>query len=284
MQQPIQTFAYRLKPDQLPVYPGAHPGKMSGCGFSFQNSLPLMAHPDPRRLDLRASLLDPFEAYRVKVYRQPNKIAVYVIADLSASMAYAGDAHSLQFLLDLTASVAQSAIDNGDRFGFIGCGDKPYLKTLLPPSAAMPPVWRFLERLKTEKPSGGSGFFTETAALLPAQKSLLFLVSDYHLPLERIRDLLSRLARHAVTPIVSWDAADYTALPDWGIIRVKDAETGRCRILCLRPQLKAKILDAYARRQQLLQHTFSSFGLRPLFMQRDYRIGKLADYFQAHAL
>ncbi|WP_256360841.1 hypothetical protein [Methylomonas koyamae] len=63
---------------------------MVGNGQLFKRHEALLARPDPRRLDLRASVLDPFGQYRVRAYQEHDRVEVMVLADLSASLAYAG--------------------------------------------------------------------------------------------------------------------------------------------------------------------------------------------------
>ncbi len=55
MTQAIESFHYRLAHPGYSVFPGAHPGQMVGSGQLFKRHEPLLASPDPRRIDLRAS-------------------------------------------------------------------------------------------------------------------------------------------------------------------------------------------------------------------------------------
>lgn len=71
-------------------YPGHHSSRQKGSGLQFCIHVPLIDAPDPRRFDIRASLRDPFQQVRVRVYLQTSSIPVYVIADLSASMNFKG--------------------------------------------------------------------------------------------------------------------------------------------------------------------------------------------------
>lgn len=276
----IETFQYRLARPGYSVLPGAHPGQMVGSGQLFKRHEALLASPDPRRIDLRASLLDPFGGYRVRVFQQHSKLTVYAIADLSASMTPA----KLQTLVDFVLSAAQSALQSGDNFGFIGCGPVIDRHWLLPAGASMPAFRELVRRLITFSPHGAADSLSQVAPLLPARRSLLFLISDGHFPLSRLRHILQPLTAHAVVPLVIWDAAEYTDLPDWGLVRFHDAESRRARTLLMRPALKQRIIEAYRQRQAALRQTFRAFGMEPLFLSDGYRAERLTHYFQQFAL
>lgn len=279
MNQAIASFHYRLAQPGVSVFPGAHPGRMVGGCQLFKRHEPLLASPDPRRIDLRASLLDPFQQYRVRVFQQHSQLTVYVIADLSASMV-----GKLPALGDFVLSAAQSALQLGDRFGFIGCGTNLDQHWLLPAGAAMPPVRELVKRLPAFRGQSAADSLAQIAPLLPARRCLLFLVSDCHFSLCRLQAILQPLTRHAVVPMVWWEPAEYAGLPDWGLVRFRDAENRRSRTLFMRPNLKQRIAQVFEQRRRQLQHSFRAFGMEPLFLTGAYRAESLTRYFQRQAL
>ncbi len=279
MNKPIESFHYRLAHPGYSVFPGAHPGQMVGSGQLFKRHEPLLASPDPRRIDLRASVLDPFQQYRVRVFQQHSKLTVYVIADLSASML-----GKLPAVADFVLSAAQSALHIGDSFGFIGCGQNLDHHWLLPAGPAMQPVREMVERLLRFRVQNTADSLSQIAPLLPNRRCLLFLVSDCHFSLKRLRAILQPLAPHAVVPMVWWNNAEYSDLPDWGLVRFKDVESRRSRTLLMRPGLKQRIIQAFEQRHVQLQHSFRAFGMEPLFLTDGYRAETLNRYFQQQFL
>lgn len=279
MMHTIESFHYRLAHPGYSVFPGAHPGQIVGSGQLFKRHAPLLASPDPRRIDLRASLLDPFNSYRVRVFQQHSKLTVTVIADLSASMTV-----RLPMLADFLLSAAQSALQLGDNFGFIGCGPNLDHRWLLPVGPAMEPVREMSRRLTSLRPDGSAESLLRIAPLLPSRHSLLFLVSDCHFSLTRLRQILQPLVSHAVVPLVWWDKAEYQDLPEWGLVRFKDAESRCARTLLMRSDLKQRIIQNFEQRRIALTHTFRSFGMEPLFLSGDYRADSITQYFQQHVL
>lgn len=279
MTKVIQSFHYRLTRPGHSLFPGAHPGQMVGNGQLFKRHEPLLASPDPRRIDLRASLLDPFNSYRVRVFQQHSKLTVYVIADLSASMR-----DKLPALADFVLSAAQSALEFGDSFGFIGCGPVLAQRWLLPAGPAMQPVRELVSRMLAYQAQGGADSLAQVAPLLPARRALLFLVSDCHFSTAALRQILQPLTAHAVVPLVLRDEAESVELPEWGLVRFKDSETGGGKTLWMRPSLKQRIAQAFEQRQNQLRQTFRCFGMEPLFVTGAYRAERMDRYFQQHAL
>ncbi len=275
----IESFHYRLAHPGYSVFPGAHPGQTVGGGQLFKRHEPLLASPDPRRIDLRASVLDPFQHYRVRVFQQHSKLAVFVIADLSASMRA-----SLHWLADFVLSAAQSALQCGDSFGFIGCGPALDRRWWLPAGQAMQPVRALTERLREFQPHGSAGGLVSAATRLPARRSLVFWVSDCHFDAASLPNILRPLTPHAVVPLVAWDEAEYRSLPDWGLVRFQDAENRRARTLLMRPGLKRRIEQGFEDRRQHLRRSFRAFGMEPLFVGGSYRAEAMDRYFLQHVL
>ncbi|MCQ8180166.1 MxaS protein [Methylomonas sp. SURF-1] len=279
----IEPFCYRLPRPAVEVYPGAHPGQMVGNGQLFKRHEALLARPDPRRLDLRASLLDPFGQYRVKAYQEHDRVEVMVLADLSASLAYSGVFDKRQVMLDLIRAIAESALACGDRIGFagFGAGEKPLLYA--PPGGDL--SWLsslngVLEQLPQQR--GCHGLW-QADAYLPRRRALLFLLGDGHWPTAQLPALLASVGRHELVPLLIWDAAEYRALPDWGLLALQDPESGRRRRLWLRPSLKRRIELAYSRRRCLLQRLFRAAGSEPLFIEQGYRVEQFNRYFLERA-
>lgn len=279
MQKPIESFHYRLAHPGYSVIPGAHPGQMVGSGQLFKRHEPLLANPDPRRIDLRASVMDPFQQYRVRVFQQHSKLTVYVLADLSASMA-----DKLPALGELVLSAAQSALQMGDSFGFIGCGQAIEHQWVLPAVSAMQPVRELVNRLKKFRNQTSAESLSKIAQLLPHKRCLVLLVTDGHVSLQNLQAILQPLTPHAVVPIVWWHTNEYSDLPDWGLVRFKDAESRRSRTLWMRPILKQRIIQAFEQRRVQLRQSFRAFGMEPLFLSNDYRAETLNRYFQQQAL
>jgi uncharacterized protein (DUF58 family) len=275
-----ETLFYRLPWHSSSVYPGAHPGQLIGSGQLFKRHEPLIANPDPRRIDLRASVLDPFYAYRVRAYQQQSAVNVFVLADLSASMGY-GD--KPQTLLQFLDSAANSVLSHGDKFGFIGCTERIEHRWLLPAGHNRGRLPGLVKQLKQHSFIGTASGLQNAVAFLPAERSLVFLLSDCHFPLPQLCTVLASLQGHTVIPLVLWNQDEYAALPNWGLIAVQDMESKASRTLFMRPALRQKIMAAYQQRQQELKNSFRAFGSEPLFITERYSTETINRHLQQRA-
>ncbi len=280
----IRPFQYRISQLGYRPLPGVHTGDMTGSGQLFKRHDSLLANPDPRRLDLRATLLNPFNEYRVKVYQQASRVSVYIIADLSASMSFTGSISKQKVLADFVLSAAYSTMQTGDRFHLLGCADvlDKQLSLLAEQGfGAMPEVSK---KLAIAKLKGCADSLMQVRTYLPSKRSLVFLVSDFHFSNERVKELLRRLSGHAIVPVALWDEAEYKQLPEWGIWKVKDLETRSTRTLFLRPAYKQKILKAFQKRKRDLQLVFRSFAAEPVFIDGAYQAEQMSEYFYGRAI
>ena len=117
----VQEFHYRVAASAHGHFPGHHRSRSGESGFEFRGHADLRDAADPGRLDLHASLRDPFGNWIVRVYSQRKSVPVVMVADLSASMAFRGRSRKLDVVADFAESLAWSAWRTGDSFGFVGC-------------------------------------------------------------------------------------------------------------------------------------------------------------------
>lgn len=277
-------FDYLLPWENAGLYPGYHRSRQRGAGPVFSEFVPLWQHPDPRRVDVRMTLRDPFETVYVRVFRQRSSVPVYVIADLTGSMDFAGERDKLGVLADFTASAAASAASTGDAFGFVPCGSELEASAVLPAMRSRGVSPALTESL-AEMSAGGAGAagLREAGRYLPRRRALVFLASDFHLPLSEIDTVLASLSRHDVVPIVLWFEAEYANLPRFGLTEVRDLESNTRRLLWLRPGLNERLRRAYEERRKTLTQLFAAWGREPFFLVDGFRPDELTEYFLTHS-
>lgn len=275
----MEPFRYRIPDRAQGIVPGAHPGTQRGPGMEFRGYAPLPSAPDPRRFDVAASLRDPLGRVMVRVYTQRGAVPVRVLADVSASMGFSGRSRKMDLLADFTESLALAAHRAGDPLTFIGCDDDVRSDLQLGPTRSKAAGALLAGGLRKLVPHGRSadGLHRAARELSPA-RSLVFLVSDFHFPLDRLADLLAALARHTVVPVVLWDSAEGTP-PRYGIARLLDPETGQQRMLLLRPALAQRLEGAVAARARALRACCARFGVVPLFVVDRFEADAVTRYF-----
>lgn len=262
------------------VLPGQHRGAHAGAGHEVRSVVPLTSHPDPRRLDLRATLRDPFQQLWVRDFKQSAALDVYVLADVSASMGFLGRHDKFAVLGEVVVTLARSAWRSGDRFG-VAAADESLRPELSLPARVNRGAAQWLERRFAEfKPSGrGASGLMQAVAQLPARRALVFLISDFNWPVAERRALLQTLIRHDVVPLVLWDPTEADELPARGIVRLNDLEGGGERFVWLRPTLRERLCQTYRERAEDLRRACGVTGRKPFFIKGRFQPRQLTRYF-----
>jgi uncharacterized protein (DUF58 family) len=216
----------------------------------------------------------------VRIFNQKSSIPVYVVCDLSGSMGFSGQLRKMEIAAEIAASAAWSAYRVNDPFGFIGFDQHVREDWLFSSSVKVHGAFELAERLAAYRPGHvGAQGLTDVSRFLSREKSLVLLVSDFHMPFDELEHGLSTLMRHHVVPMVLWDAAEYQNLPEFGVASVTDCETGTRRTLFLRRSYRERILKAFAERREVLQRLFMSCDMPPLFIEDGFEPDDLTEYF-----
>ncbi|MCJ8144051.1 DUF58 domain-containing protein [Ancylobacter sp. A5.8] len=254
---------YRLRWRPEGIVPGAHPGHGDGAEGEFRRHVPLLRQPDPRRIDLRASLRDPYGDLHVRQFAPRRTVPVAALVDLSGSMRFGAAVAGR--VAELCSVLALSAVRSGDSFALFGCDAHLRDDISIPLSRRRGLEEEVRARLAAAQPAGlGAAGLFEAAGRLPARRALVFLVSDFLAPLDETARLLDALWRHDVVPVVVRDGAVEEALPNWGLIELGDLETGAVRLVFMRPGLRRRWIADALRRREALGELFARRGLRPL--------------------
>jgi hypothetical protein len=266
----LKEFSYRIAQPALGHFPGHHRSRSGDSGHEYRGHVPLHDAPDVRRIDLHASLRDPMGQWLARVASERKAVPVYAVADLSASMGFVGERRKLDVLADFTQSLAWSAWRTGDAFGFVGCDEAVRTDWLQPLTRTRGAGHVLAQRLRSFEPSGRTAQGLAGAhRWLRRQRALVFLVSDFHLPLAQIDALLASLAHHELVPVLLWDRAEFEppqhsigAVGRLGVL--EDAETGQRRVLWLRRSVRERWQRQMAERRDALAAVFRRHRVRPL--------------------
>jgi len=275
---PLVDYRIRFRPGS--VLPGAFGGTLPGSGQCARAVVPLQEHPDPRRLDLRASLRDPLRRLWVRDFAQDTSIRLVVMADMSASMGFRGRQDRYGQLRDVSIALARSAFRNGDAFGYLAANDMPIESLCLPPRVnRSAPEW-LDRRLRDTQPSGSSARgMLALCNHLPLRSALICVVSDFNWPEPLLVELLKRLAMHDVVPVVLRDPCEFDDLPARGFATVRDIESGARRFLWLRPSLADAVRQSSAAREIRLRILCRNAGCEPFVVRSHFAPLDMTEYF-----
>ena len=80
------TFDYHINWKSRGYHPGQHKSDQRGMGIEFAGHATIIDYPDPRRIDIRQTIRDPFEQVQVRIFNQRSATPIVIASDLSAKM------------------------------------------------------------------------------------------------------------------------------------------------------------------------------------------------------
>ncbi len=275
----IKEFSYHIGWRNRGRHPGRHASTQRGMGMEFIGHTTLVAYPDPRRIDLRQTIRDPMEQVYVRLFNQKSATPVYAICDMSGSMNFGAKTRKIRRAADIVESIARSASRNADPFGFVGFDEVVREDWISTTSFKSQRAIELMERLKEHHPQMVSGNgIADVWRYLPRERSLVFMVSDFHMPLKQLEEALANLLKHHIVPVVLWDADEYKSLPEFGITAVTDPETGVKRTLFLH-KVRDRIIAAFEARREAIYKLFMQFDMPPFFVEGEFDADALTEYF-----
>lgn len=243
----------------------------------------LFDYPDPRRLDLRASVRAARSEWLVRVHLQRAAVQVQVIVDVSASMYFGKHRTKLQVAADFVEALGYSAFRVGDPLGLLAF-DSRARDDLFMPARYGRGVGNLLATMLRESTSdaagsGGIAGLQRAASTLAGRQALIFLVSDFHWPLAELPAVLDLLVHACVIPIVIWDTAEITPPNGGTLLAVNDAESARARTLWLRGSVRERWREAVAGRRVELAKMFGKRGIQPFYVESAFDPEAMSRYF-----
>jgi hypothetical protein len=230
-----QEFHYRARFASRALAPGAHASRVAGSGLDVAGVVPLARARDARRLDLRTCLRDPLGGWWARELHQRSSVDVVLMVDTSASVA-AGAADRGRRVVEFAQAVQRSVARTGDAFGLVTFDAAAASSGR--PGRSRAAAWAAIEQLGASAFAGRSADGVVPAtALLPRAPTLVFLVSDFCWPPDLLDEALGRLQRHDVVPVWIDEPDAVERLPRFGLLPLRDAESGRQRLVWLRPSL-----------------------------------------------
>jgi uncharacterized protein (DUF58 family) len=275
-----QEFHYRFPRRGSGWRQGSHRGSSLGLGQEFVSHRRLYDWPDPRRLDLRASLRDVRSEWLVRVNRQRASVPVYVIVDVSASMGFGSQGRKLGVAADFIEALGQSAFRVGDAVGMFAF-DRHAREDLFVPALLSRGMGNLMASMLTQcqAAAAGSEGLEEVALNVAGRQTLIFLLSDFHWPLHRLAQVLEMLASSHVVPMVIWDPAELQPPIKDALMPLRDMESGAQRTLWMRPRLRARWAEAVEQRRTQLIDACEPYGARPFFVSGSFDSDALSRYF-----
>lgn len=235
----VRTIEIKTRGLSNQIFSGEYHSAFKGRGMAFSENREYMPGDEIRTIDwnVTARMNHPY----VKVFEEERELTAMILADVSASEDF-GTIHQLKrsLITELSAVLSFSAIQNNDKIGLILFSDK--IEMFVPPKKGRSHILRIIRELIDFHPSSKG---TDISAALDylnsviKKRTICFLISDF--VDDNFEDALKIANRkHDVVALRVYDKGELQ-LPDLGLIKLQDAETGKTKWVNTRnPALRKK--------------------------------------------
>jgi len=211
---------------------GAYHSQFKGRGMDFEELREYIPGDDVRSIDwnVTARMRRPF----VKNFREERELTTYLVVDVSASGDFGSQRMTKrEFAAEVAATLAVSAMKNGDKVGLLLFSDE--VELFVRPKKGRRHLLRLIRELVAYQPrkrgtdvQGALRFLNHVAK----RRAVVFLATDFLHSFEGNkagRDLFDEVGqtnvRHDLVCIHLHDARELV-LPNAGVLTLEDAETG----------------------------------------------------------
>jgi uncharacterized protein (DUF58 family) len=243
-----------------------------GSGIDLANLREYEEGDDVRYIDWNVTAR--FQSLHVREYQEDRELTAWFLLDLSGSVDFGSDAVSKRMVqAEFTAVLARLLTGRGNRCGallFSGGVDR-----VVPPRAGRRQVLHLLDLLR-QGPRPVNARATDLGAVLREaanvlrRRSMVFVVSDFisQPGWEQALGFLAR--RHEVVAVRLFDPSE-TRLPELGLLRFQDAETGEQILVDTNDRgLRRRFMRAAQQEQEGLRATFARAGVDCLELSTEH--------------
>ena len=221
----VRKIEIKTKGISNQIFSGEYHSAFKGRGMSFAEVREYQYGDDVRAIDwnVTARFNHPF----VKIFEEERELTVMLIIDMSQS-SYFGTIHQQKkdMITEICAVLSFSAINNNDKVGVIFFTDR--VEKFIPPKKGRSHILRIIRELLDFAPKGKGTNISEALKYFNnvlKKRSIVFVLSDFYDT--GYKDALSIAARrHDVVGLRVHDIRE-RELPDIGLIRVTDPESGK---------------------------------------------------------
>lgn len=207
------------------IFSGNYNTAFKGRGMAFTEVREYMPGDDIRSIDWNVTAR--FNHPYVKVFEEERELTVMLLIDVSGSNSFGTNKQLKEDMItEIAAVLAFSAIHNNDKVGVIFFSS--IVEKFIPPKKGTSHILRIIRELIDFKPQENKTDISVALRYLRnviKKRSVAFVLSDFFD--ENFEDALNIVnKKHDIVCLKIQDEREYS-LPKAGLIRIKDAETGK---------------------------------------------------------
>ncbi len=243
------------------IFAGEYHSAFRGRGMAFSEVREYQFGDDIRDIDwnVTARFHRPF----VKIFEEERELTVILLVDVSGSLDFGTRGQTKRDMTtEIASTLAFSAIQNNDKIGVIFFSDK--IEKYIPPKKGRKHILYIIRELLNFQPSSRKTDISLAVSFLTRvmkRRTTVFVVSDFYNKKPFQHELQIAAQKHDVVAIQIYDAFA-RQLPDIGLMKIEDAETGRETIIdTSSTALRRAHTRAWQTRQQQLAEDFAKSNI-----------------------
>lgn len=207
------------------IFAGQYHSAFKGRGMAFAEVREYQYGDDVRDIDWNVTAR--FHRPYVKVFEEERELTVMLLVDVSGSLNFGthGETKS-EMVTEIAATLAFSAIQNNDKIGVIFFSDR--VEKYIPPKKGRKHILYIIREMLDFQPLSKKtdiAVALEYLGRMQKHRCTAFMMSDFYDRKDFEKPLQICRSRHNLIGIQVYDPL-LKQLPDVGIIRLQDAETG----------------------------------------------------------
>ena len=225
------------------IFAGQYHSAFKGRGMAFSEVREYQYGDDVRDIDWNVTAR--FHRPYVKVFEEERELTVMLLVDVSGSLDFGTVRQTKrEMVTEIAATLAFSAIQNNDKIGVIFFSDR--IEKYIPPKKGRRHILYIIRELLDFKPASvrtDVGMAVSYLTRMMKRRTTAFLLSDFYTRDDFTKAMQIANSKHDMVAIQVYDPRA-KMLPDIGLMKVLDAETGHEMII---DTSSAKLRQAHTR-------------------------------------
>lgn len=225
------------------IFAGEYHSAFKGRGIAFSEVREYQYGDDIRSIDWNVTAR--FNHPYVKIYEEERELTVMLLIDVSGSGSFGTTkGFKREIMTEVAAVLAFSAISNNDKIGVIFFTDG--VEKFIPPQKGRTHILRIIRELLDFSPASNKTNLNEPLRFLTnaiKKRSTAFIISDFMVP-DFEEALRIAANKHDVVALKFSDPLE-KAIPDVGLIKVADSESGEERWIDTSSSFTRKIYSGW---------------------------------------
>lgn len=212
------------------IFAGQYHSAFKGRGMAFSEVREYQYGDDVRDIDWNVTAR--FHRPYVKVFEEERELTVMLLVDVSGSLDFGTVRQTKrEMVTEIAATLAFSAIQNNDKIGVIFFSDR--IEKYIPPKKGRRHILYIIRELLDFKPTSvrtDVGMAVSYLTRMMKRRTTAFLLSDFYTRDDFTKAMQIANSKHDMVAIQVYDPRA-KMLPDIGLMKVLDAETGHEMII-----------------------------------------------------